>query len=122
MEIKYYEVIYHLIEDIQKEIIDLKEKDIVRKLIGKLEVLKIFRKETKNMIIGGRVIDGSLKVSDMVIVTRGGEAITSGHVKRLESAKQITDKVGLGQECGLSFEGNPVIVEGDVLEFYEEQK
>src|SRR3989344_3037908 len=107
VEIKYYEVIYHLIEDVQKEIIDLKEKDIVRKLIGKLEVLKIFRKETKNMIIGGRVIDGSLKVSDMVIVTRGGEAIASGSVKRLESAKQITDKVGLGQECGLSFDGNP---------------
>ena len=121
VEIKYYEIIYHLIEDVQKDIADLKEKDIVRKLIGKLQVLKIFRKEAKNMIIGGRVIDGSLRVCETVIVTRQGEAITSGGVKRLECAKQIADKVGLGQECGLSFEGNPVIIEGDVLEFYEEQ-
>ena len=122
VDIKYYEVIYHLIEDIQKEIISLKEKDIVRKLIGKLEVLKIFRKENKNMIIGGRVLEGTLTPCNMVIVTRGGQAISSGSVKRLECAKQITDKVNSGQECGLSFEGNPVIETGDVLEFYEEQK
>lgn len=122
VEIKYYEVIYHLIEDIQKEIISLKEKDIVRKLIGKLEVLKIFRKENKNMIIGGRVQEGTITLSDIVIVTRRGQAISSGSVKRLESGKQLAEKVGAGQECGLSFEGSPIVEEGDVLEFYEEQK
>jgi len=120
--IKYYEVIYHLIEDIQEEIKSLKEIDIVRKLIGKLEVLKIFRKEAKTMIIGGRVIDGTITVSEMVIVTRAGQAMSSGSVKRLESGKQLADKVSAGQECGLSFEGSPIIEAGDVLEFYEEQK
>lgn len=122
VEIKYYEVIYHLIEDIQKEIKSLKEKDIIRKLIGKLEILKIFRKENKNMIVGGRVIEGTAVLCDMVIVTRGGKALSSGSVKRLECAKQLADKVSSGQECGLSFEGSPIIEEGDVLEFYEEQK
>lgn len=122
VEVKYYEVIYHLIEDIQKEIASLKEKDIVRKLISKLEVLKIFRKENKNMIIGGRVVEGTVSLCNMVIVTRGGQAISSGSVKRLECAKQIADKVDSGQECGLSFEGNPLVEIGDILEFYEEQK
>lgn len=122
VEIKYYEVIYHLIEDIQKEIESLKEIDIIRKLIGKLEVLKVFRKETKNMIIGGRVVDGAITLCDMVIVTRDGKALSSGKVKRLESGKQSADRVSTGQECGLSFEGSPIIEEGDILEFYEEQK
>ncbi len=122
IEIKSYEVIYHLIEDIQKEIFDLKVKDIVRKLIGKLAVLKVFRKETKSMIIGGRVEDGTITPCEIVIVTRDGKAISSGIVKRIEAGKQLTDKVATGQECGLSFEGSPIIEEGDVLEFYEEQK
>lgn len=122
IEIKSYDVIYHLIEDIQKEIFDLKEKDIIRKLIGKLEVLKVFRKETKSMIIGGRVAEGVATPCEIVIVTRAGKAISSGMVKRLESGKQLADKVAAGQECGLSFEGSPVIEAGDILEFYEEQK
>ncbi len=121
VEIKYYEVIYHLIEEIEKEIQSLKKKEVVNLLIGKLEVLKIFRKEAKNMVIGGRVIEGGLCLCDPVIVTRQGEAIGSGQVNRLECAKQQVDQVGSGQECGLSYEGDPVIEEGDVLEFYKQE-
>lgn len=120
--IKSYEVIYHLIEDIKKDIFNLKEKDIVRKLIGKLAVLKIFRKENKNMIIGGRVEEGVITLCETVIITRRGQVVSSGSVKRLESGKQPVEKVSSGQECGLSFEGNPLIEVGDVLEFYEEEK
>ena len=120
--IKYYEVIYHLIEDIQKDIVELKEKETVRKLIGKLEVLKIFRQEAKNMIVGGRVIEGGLLVCDTVIVMRGQQAIASGSVQRLECAKQPVDQVSSGQECGISFAGKPVIEVGDILEFYQAEK
>lgn len=120
VEIKFYEVIYHLVEEIEKEIASMKKEEITRKLIGKLEILKVFRKETKNMIVGGQVIDGGLCVCDTVIVTRDGQAITSGKVNRLECSKQQVEKIASGQECGINFEGNPVIEVGDVLEFYQE--
>lgn len=120
VDIKYYEIIYHLIEDVQKQMESLKEKEIVRKLIGKLEIVKIFRQEPGNVIVGGRVIDGGLCICDTVIVTRNGEALTSGQVKRLECSRQAVDKVTSGQECGISFEGKPIIKEGDILEFYQQ--
>ncbi|HNP75296.1 MAG TPA: translation initiation factor IF-2 [bacterium] len=120
VEIKYYEIIYHLIEDVQKQIIALKDKEVVRKLIGKLEVVKIFHEEAGNVIIGGRVIDGGLCLCDTVIVTRNGEALASGKVKRLECSRQAVEKVASGQECGISFEGKAIIKEGDILEFYQQ--
>lgn len=120
--VKTHEVIYHLIEDIQEQIKDLQVKEAVKKLVGKLEVLKIFRKESHNMILGGRVTEGHLVPTEIVIVVRGGEAIATGKVMRLECSRQISEKVAAGQECGINFEGKAVIEPGDILEFYIEEK
>ncbi|MEI6288639.1 MAG: translation initiation factor IF-2 [bacterium] len=120
--IKYYEVIYHLIEEVKQDMSELKDLEVTRQLIGKAEVIKIFRSESNNMILGARAVDGYLAVCDTVIVERGGEAVGSGKVNRLESARQIVDKVLSGHECGLNFEGKVNIQAGDVLEFYQESK
>lgn len=122
VQVKTYEVIYHLIEDIEQQIMDLQIKEAVKKLVGKLEVIKIFRKESHNMILGGRVTEGHLVPTEIVIVVRGGEAIATGKVMRLECSRQIIEKVAAGQECGLNFEGKAVVENGDVLEFYVEEK
>lgn len=122
VEIMIYEVIYHLIEYIQEKLDDMIVKEKAKVLIGKLNVLKVFRKESKSMIVGGRVEDGFITASEIVIIVRAGQALASGKVTRIESAKQATDKVGSGQECGITFEGNPIIEEGDILEFYQEEK
>ncbi len=114
-----YQVIYHLVEEIEKKIAEKKKKEVVTKILGKLEVLKVFRQETKKMIVGGRVIEGTIKSSETVIIERNGQAVSSGKVERLESAKQAVDSVSAGQECGVSFQGEPVIQEGDILEFYQ---
>ncbi len=120
--IKTFEVIYHLIEDVEKEMELLKEKEIVRQLIGKLEVLKVFRHESNHMILGGRVTDGHIAASESVIVIRKGEPVSSGKVNRLESGRQVVDKVNSGTECGVTFEGKGAVAEGDILEFYQEVK
>jgi translation initiation factor IF-2 len=120
--INYYEVIYHLIEAIEEQMEGMKEIVVTQKLAGKLEILRVFRKETKNMIVGGRVSEGTIVPSDTVIVTRDGLALVSGKVKRLESGKESVEKVSEGQECGVNYEGKSVIEEGDVLEFYVEEE
>ena len=120
VNIKFYDVIYHLIEDIEDEMKLMKEKVIKRELFGKLQILKVFRKENKTVITGGRVIEGSIGASQIVIVVRNGEPITVGAVNRVECTKQVIDKVESGKECGILFEGKPLIEEGDVLEFYKE--
>ncbi|MEK7167751.1 MAG: translation initiation factor IF-2 [Patescibacteria group bacterium] len=117
--IDYYEVIYHLIESVQKDMADMKEEEVKKELIGKLEILKVFRKENKNMIVGGRVQEGQIKVCDTGIVTRDGKPVSSGKIVRVECAKQVVDKAVSGSECGVGFEGKPVIEPGDILEFYQ---
>jgi translation initiation factor IF-2 len=118
VEIKLYEVIYHLIEYIEDQIKLLETKEIKKKISGKLEVVKVFRKEANNMIVGGKVIEGNLTVTDTAIIVRKGEALTVGKVSRLECFRKSVENVAEGQECGLTFEGKPIIEEHDVIEFY----
>ncbi len=122
VDIKLYDVIYHLIEDIQKEMLTLIKKEMVQRLLGKLQVLKVFRRESKNMILGGRVTEGYIEACDTVVVVRNGLALASGKVTRVELSRQVVDKVNSGQECGVNYEGNSVIDVGDELEFYREEE
>jgi len=122
VNIEIYEVIYHLIEKIQEQVKLMVKPNVVRTLLGKLEVLKIFRKEGNNMIVGGRVVDGFIAPSEIVIIVRAGEALASGKVNRIEAGKQLADKVIAGKECGLNYQGKTAIEEGDTLEFYKEEK
>jgi translation initiation factor IF-2 len=118
VEIKIYEVIYHLIEDIEEIIKLLQTQEKKQKLVGKLEVMKVFRKERTSMIVGGKVIEGGLTATDTAIIVRNGEALVVGKVPRLECFRKSVENVAEGQECGLTFEGRPVIEEHDVIEFY----
>jgi len=117
-----YEVIYHLLEHIQEEMKIIKSKETKQKLVGKLEVLKVFRKEAHNMIVGGKVLVGGLIPTETAVVVRGGEPITVGKVNRMECFRKSVERVAEGQECGVTFDGKPLIEAGDVIEFYQEEK
>ncbi|MFA6526066.1 MAG: translation initiation factor IF-2 [Candidatus Buchananbacteria bacterium] len=119
VNIKLYDVIYHLIEYVEERLKLVQTQEVKQKLLGKLEVIRIFRKETGNMIIGGKVIEGEIKITDTAIVVRGGEAIGVGKIPRMECFRKAVEHVAEGQECGLTFEGKPVIEEHDVIEFYD---
>lgn len=117
--IKLYDVIYHLIEYVEEKLKLARTKEVKQKLLGKLEVIRIFRKETGNMIVGGKVIEGEIKTTETAIVVRNGEAIGVGKIPRMEAFRKAVEHVSEGQECGLTFEGKPVIEEHDIIEFYD---
>lgn len=119
VEIKIYEVIYHLIEDVEDQIKLILTKEVKQKMVGKLEVIKVFRKEHNNMIVGGKVIEGGLIPTETAIVVRKGEAIGVGKITRLECFRKSVEHVDAGQECGVTFEGKPIIEDHDVIEFYD---
>lgn len=122
VEIKLYKVIYDLIDEAKKRMEKLLQPEIKIVELGRLAVLAIFRKETKSMIIGGRVNKGKLESECMVNVFRGEKMIAKGKLSQLQLGKQDVNEVKSGQECGAMFEGNPVIEEGDILEAYKEEK
>ncbi len=120
IEIKNYSIIYDLINDIKDEMEEMIDPTIERKDLGRLKVLAIFRTEKDSQIIGGKVLDGEIESDSMIEVYRNKEFIARGKMKQLQCGKQDVKTVETDQECGIDYEGKPVIEEGDILNFYKE--
>lgn len=120
--VKSFSVIYDLIKYVKDEMQKLVPIEITRVNLGKLKVLAIFRTERKSQIIGGKVLSGSPENNANINVWREDEFVTTGKVTNIQSAKQEVKFVEEGEECGLKFEGDPLIQVGDILEFYREDR
>jgi len=122
IKIKTFEVIYELIEEVKKELAKLLKPEIVKKKLGKLKVIAVFKKEKTKMIIGGKVISGKVVNGAKVDVVRNKQRIASGRISQLQHNKKAVPEVSKGKEAGIMFEGEPVIEDGDVLEIYQQEK
>lgn len=122
VSIKLYDIIYDLINDIKEKMQDLVEATIVKKEVGKLEVKAIFKTEKDKQIIGGKIITGAASLDNIIEVERNDEKIARGKLIKLQSGKQDVTSVETDQECGILYEGNPIIEENDILVFYTEEK
>ncbi len=118
--VKQFSIIYDLIKYVKEEMQKLVPEEVTRVNLGKLKVLAIFRTEKQQQIVGGKVLSGKPENNAMINVWRGEDFVTTGKITGLQSAKQEVKFVEEGEECGLKFEGQPVIAEGDILEFYRE--
>lgn len=119
--VKTFNIIYDLLEYAKEEMQKLIEIEIKRIDLGKLKVLAIFKTEKDNQIVGGKIIEGKIENNVMVEVYRAKELITTGRISKLQAGKQDVNEVNENEECGIQFEGKPVIEEGDILHFYKEE-
>lgn len=122
LTMKNYEIIYEMtdyIENILKGMVVVEEKEVY---LGKLNVLGVFYKKEKDMIIGGKVIDGEIRNGASFRIMRGegeeAEIYTQGKVISLKREQENVDKVAVGYECGMKVRVGKKIAEGDILEFY----
>jgi len=122
VEVKSYQIIYELLNDLKEEIQILVKPDIKRVDLGRIKVLAIFKTGKKDQIIGGQVTKGLIKPHSFVEVMREGEFIAQGQLTQLQSGRQDVDQVEAGNDCGLQYEGKPLIKVGDALEVYQEEK
>ena len=118
--IKNYKIIYKLLEDIEEKINKLATVKIVREQIGELKVLAVFKTSTTKVVFGGKVLKGKMIKDAIAKIIRDKEAIALGQISNLQSGKENVTEVVEGQECGLEFDGDPVIKEGDLVEVYKE--
>lgn len=121
VEIRAYKIIYQLVDDIKKGLVDLLPLDIERVDFGKLKVLALFKTGKKDMIVGGKVTKGKIAKGNLIEILRNDQIIGSGKLANLQQNKVDTDEVKEGNECGITFEGNAKIKEGDMLVFYQEE-
>lgn len=122
IDVKTYSIIYDLIKYIKAEMQQLIKAEIIRVDEGRIKIAAIFRTETDKQIIGGRVLDGYARLDSFIEVKREGEIIATGKLARLQSGKQDVKQVETNEECGILFEGKPLIIEGDILQVYHEDK
>lgn len=122
VEVKTFEVIYDLVENVRKNMSMLLEPELVRTEIGKIEILAIFRTEKPRMIVGGKITSGKLKKGLKFEVKRNSVVVGLGKIAGLQKDKQPQDEVREGNEAGLSVDSDTEIQVGDVLVGYEEEK
>jgi translation initiation factor IF-2 len=120
--IKNYNIIYDLINDIRAQMQELTEPELKRVDLGRLKVLAVFRTENKKQVVGGKVLEGKIEKDSNIEVIRAKDIIAEGKLARLQSGKQDVNSVEISQECGIEYEGRPLIEAGDILNFYKEEK
>jgi len=121
VKIKIFSIIYELVEEVKKMMTELLPPNIIRTDFGRLNVLAVFKTGKKDMIIGGRVSEGKAVKGSQIEVKRGEEIIGKGKLSNLQQNKNAAEEVGQGNKCGITFDGNVKIKEGDTLIFYKEE-
>lgn len=122
VSVKAFSVIYELVDEIKNNMADLLPPEVVRTDLGRLKVLAIFKTGKKDMIVGGKVIDGKAVKKAFVEIKRDKEIVGKGEISNLQQNKKPVEEVKSGNECGITFEGSFKIEEGDIMEFYEEKE
>jgi translation initiation factor IF-2 len=123
VKIMTFEVIYELVEETRKFMEKILEPEAVRVELGKVKISAIFLVEKNRQIIGGKVIEGEVKKGTQIeVLRRNEELVGKGKLINLQRDKKDVDKVVKDQDCGILFEGDTKIEEGDVLVVYTEER
>lgn len=119
IEVKLYNVIYHLIEDVEKEIKGEIEPEYIETLIGTVEVLQKFKISNVGNIAGCIVKEGRITNKSKLRVTRNDDVVFEGDIQTLKRIKDEVKEVKAGTECGIKIKNFNDIEAGDLLEVYE---
>ncbi len=122
VDVRFYNVIYGLIDDIEAAMKGLLEPESREVTDGYAEVRQIFRLPNRIQAAGLYVIDGRAIRNDRVRVLRSGTVVHDGTVSALKRFKDDAREVASGYECGLSLDTFNDFQEGDQLEFYHVEK
>ena len=122
VDVRYYQIIYELIEDVEKAVKGLMEPVLVQVMDGKAEVRAVF-KVRGGKAAGCYIQDGVVKRNSLVRVIRGGEMVHESRVSSLKRFQEDVREVTSGLECGIGVERFDDFNEGDIIEaFHTEQK
>jgi translation initiation factor IF-2 len=122
VDIRTYDIIYKLIEDVDKALKGLLEPTYIDVDIGLAEVRATFRIPRAGVVAGCYVRDGIVRRDALARVRRNGEQLYDGRVSSLRRFQEDVREVRTGFECGVGLEGFTDFEEGDVIEFYVKER
>ncbi|WP_420392448.1 translation initiation factor IF-2 [Acuticoccus sp.] len=118
VEIRYYSIIYNLIDDVKDAMSGMLSPERRETFIGYAQVLQVFNITKVGKVAGCRVTDGMVERGAGVRLLRDNVVIHEGTLKTLKRFKDEVKEVQVGQECGMAFERYEDIREGDVIECF----
>ncbi len=114
--IKKYDIIYQLLEDIEKTLLSLLDPEIKEVELGKAEVRQVFNIGKTGKIAGCYVLEGKIVRDKDAIIIRDGTEIYKGAIEQLKRFKDDVKEVAQGFECGISFGKFNDLQEGDIIQ------
>jgi translation initiation factor IF-2 len=121
VEIRYYSIIYDLVDDIKAAASGLLKDEVRERFIGYARILQTFRVSGVGKVAGCLVTEGVARRSAGVRLLRDNVVIHEGTLKTLKRFKDEVPEVISGQECGMAFENYDDVREGDVIEIFERE-
>ncbi|SPJ27077.1 translation initiation factor IF-2 [Falsiruegeria mediterranea] len=122
VEIRYYSVIYDLVDDVKAAASGLLSAEIRENFIGYAEIREVFKVTGVGKVAGCLVTEGVARRSAGVRLLRDNVVIHEGTLKTLKRFKDEVPEVQSGQECGMAFENYDDIRAGDVIEIFEREE
>ncbi len=122
VEIRYYSIIYDLVDDVKAAASGLLSAEIKETFIGYAEIKEVFKVSNVGKVAGCLVTEGVARREAGVRLLRDNVVIHEGKLKTLKRFKDEVKEVQSGQECGMAFENYEDIREGDVIEIFETEE
>ena len=122
VEIRYYSIIYDLVDDVKAAASGLLSAEVRENFIGYAEIREVFRVSGVGNVAGCLVTEGVARRSAGVRLLRDNVVIHEGTLKTLKRFKDEVKEVQSGQECGMAFENYDDIRKGDVIEIFEREE
>ncbi len=122
VDIRYYSVIYELIDDIKLVLGDLLAPEVRERQLGYAEIREIFGVSKVGNAAGCYITEGAIRRGSQVRLLRDEVVIYTGALKSLRRFKENVREVQQGYECGMAFENFDDIKQGDVVECFETEE
>ena len=118
IEIRYYNIIYDLVDDVKKAMSGLLAPTLRETMLGNAQILEVFNISKVGKVAGCRVTDGSVERGANVRLIRDNVVVHEGKLSTLKRFKDEVKEVQAGQECGMAFENYGDMRVGDIIECY----
>ncbi|TNC42787.1 translation initiation factor IF-2, partial [Rubellimicrobium rubrum] len=121
VEIRYYSIIYDLVDDIKAAASGLLKAEVRERFIGYARILEVFKVSGVGRVAGCLVTEGVARKSAGVRLLRDNVVIHEGTLKTLQRFKDQVGEVQSGQECGMAFDNYDDVRAGDIIEIFERE-
>ena len=119
VEIRTSNIIYHIVEDIEKALTGMLDPEFKETYLGRIEIKKVFKVSNVGNVAGCVVVDGKVKNDSNIRILRDSVIIYEGKLSTLKRFKDDVKEVVAGQECGLNVDEFNDIKDGNVVEAFD---